>query len=246
MSEAIRVGVVGARGRMGHAVVHAVSDAPDMVLTAEVDLGDSLDALLSSKTQVVIDFTTADAAMTTIEFALPAGINGVVGTTGFDQAQMSKIKALSVAHANVGLVIAPNFSIGAVLMMSAAAEAAPHFESVEIIEYHRKEKLDSPSGTSKATAELIAKARKEAGKAAFAPSSQSAKARGEIVEGVSIHSVRGDGMVAHQEVVFGREGERYTIRHDSFDRASFMPGVLLAIRAVMKRPGLTLGLQPLL
>ena len=246
MSEAIRVGVVGSRGRMGQAVLQAVGDAPDMNLVAEVDLGDSLSALTDSKAQVVVDFTNAEAAIKTLEFALPAGVACVVGTTGFDDSQMSTIRSLTEANPNVGVVIAPNFSIGAVLMMSAAAEAAPYFDSVEIIEYHRKEKLDSPSGTSKATAEFIAQARSKAGKPTFVPTSTEAKARGESVAGVTIHSVRGEGMVAHQEVVFSREGERYTIRHDSFDRDSFMPGVLLAVRTIMNRPGLTLGLQPLL
>jgi 4-hydroxy-tetrahydrodipicolinate reductase len=246
MSEAIRVGVVGSRGRMGQAVLQAVGDAPDMNLVGEVDLGDSLSALTDSKAQVVVDFTNAEVAVKTLEFALPAGLACVVGTTGFDDSQMSTIRSLIEANPNVGLVIAPNFSIGAVLMMSAAAEAAPHFDSVEIIEYHRKEKLDSPSGTSKATAEFIAQARSKAGKPGFLPTSAEAKARGESVAGVTIHSVRGEGMVAHQEVVFSRDGERYTIRHDSFDRESFMPGVLLAVRTIMNRPGLTLGLQPLL
>jgi len=246
MSEAIRVGVVGSRGRMGQAVLQAVGDAPDMNLVAEVDLGDSLSALTDSKAQVVVDFTNAEAAVKTLEFALPAGVACVVGTTGFDDSQMSTIRSLTEANPNVGVVIAPNFSIGAVLMMSAAAEAAPYFDSVEIIEYHRKEKLDSPSGTSKATAEFIAQARSKAGKPTFVPTSTEAKARGESVAGVTIHSVRGEGMVAHQEVVFSREGERYTIRHDSFERESFMPGVLLAVRTIMNRPGLTLGLQPLL
>jgi len=246
MSEAIRVGVVGSRGRMGQAVLQAVGDAPDMNLVAEVDLGDSLSALTDSKAQVVVDFTNAEVAVKTLEFSLPAGLACVVGTTGFDDSQMSTIRSLIEANPNVGLVIAPNFSIGAVLMMSAAAEAAPHFDSVEIIEYHRKEKLDSPSGTSKATAEFIAQARSKAGKPTFVPTSTEAKARGESVAGVTIHSVRGEGMVAHQEVVFSREGERYTIRHDSFERESFMPGVLLAVRTIMNRPGLTLGLQPLL
>ena len=246
MSDAIRVGVVGSRGRMGQAVLQAVGDAPDMNLVAEVDLGDSLSALTDSKAQVVVDFTNAEAAVKTLEFALPAGVACVVGTTGFDDSQMSTIRSLTEANPNVGVVIAPNFSIGAVLMMSAAAEAAPYFDSVEIIEYHRKEKLDSPSGTSKATAEFIAQARSKAGKPTFVPTSTEAKARGESVAGVTIHSVRGEGMVAHQEVVFSREGERYTIRHDSFDRDSFMPGVLLAVRTIMNRPGLTLGLQPLL
>jgi len=246
MSEAIRVGVVGSRGRMGQAVLQAVGDAPDMNLVAEVDLGDSLSALTDSKAQVVVDFTNAEAAVKTLEFALPAGVACVVGTTGFDDSQMSTIRSLTEANPNVGVVIAPNFSIGAVLMMSAAAEAAPYFDSVEIIEYHRKEKLDSPSGTSKATAEFIAQARSKAGKPTFVSTSTEAKARGESVAGVTIHSVRGEGMVAHQEVVFSREGERYTIRHDSFERESFMPGVLLAVRTIMNRPGLTLGLQPLL
>jgi 4-hydroxy-tetrahydrodipicolinate reductase len=242
----IRVGVVGYLGKMGQAVVAAVQEAPDLEVSCEIDQGDELSSLISSQTQVLIDFTTAPAALETLGFAVPAGINCVVGTTGFTKAQMAEIEALVAANPSVGVIIAPNFSIGAMLMMQSAAQSASHFDSVEIIEYHRTEKLDSPSGTAKATAESIAKARANQGLPALSPPASGDKARGEVIDGVTIHSVRGEGMVAHQEVIFGKPGERLTIRHDSFDRGSFMPGVLLATREAMKRPGLTLGLSPII
>lgn len=246
MNPPIRVGVVGYLGKMGQAVLVAVQSAPDLELSCQIDQGDDLSALVSSRTQVLVDFTTAPAAVLTLRYAIPAGINCVVGTTGFESQQLDEITALSATHSNVGVVLAPNFSVGAMLMMQAAAQGATHFDSVEIIEYHRTDKLDSPSGTAKATAELIAKARAKQGLPALTPPASGDKARGEVVDGVSIHSVRGEGMVAHQEVILGKPGERLTIRHDSFDRASFMPGVLLAIREVMARPGLTVGLVGLL
>lgn len=231
---------------MGQSVVAAVEDAPDLEISCQIEVGDPLDALTTSDTDVLVDFTNAQAALDTIRFAVPAGVNCVIGTTGFTAQQLAEIKGLLVANPKVGIVLAPNFSIGAILMMQAAKLAAPHFDSVEIIEYHRTEKLDSPSGTAKATAQQIAEARDLAGLPAFAPSSPGGKPRGEAVDGVTIHSVRGEGMVAHQEVVFGKPGERLTIRHDSFDRSSFMPGVLLAVREVGRRPGFTFGLAPLI
>jgi 4-hydroxy-tetrahydrodipicolinate reductase len=241
----INVGVLGARGRMGAEVVNAVNASPDCELVAALDLGDSLDQLVSSGAHVVVDFTTPDAVMANLEFLITHGIHAVVGTTGFDDKRMATLKSLSSAHPQVGLLIAPNFAIGAVLMMEFAAKAAQYFESAEIIELHHPNKVDAPSGTAARTADLISKARKEAGLAAMPDATTSSLdgARGALVGDVPVHSVRLRGLIAHQEVLFGGPGETLTIRHDSLDRAGFMPGVLLGIKSVISRPGVTFGLE---
>ena len=241
----IKVGVLGARGRMGAEVVAAVEAVADCQLVAALDLGDSLDQLVSSGAQVVVDFTTPDSVMANLEFLITHNIHAVVGTTGFDDARMAKLNALSSAHPEVGVLIAPNFAIGAVLMMEFAAKAAKYFESAEIIELHHPNKVDAPSGTASRTAELIAAARKEAKLPAMpdATSTSLDGARGALVGDVPVHSVRLRGLVAHQEVLFGGLGETLSIRHDSLDRAGFMPGVLLGIRSVISRPGVTFGLE---
>jgi 4-hydroxy-tetrahydrodipicolinate reductase len=241
----IKVGVLGARGRMGAEVVAAVEAAADCQLVAALDLGDSLDQLVSSGAQVVVDFTTPDSVMANLEFLIAHKIHAVVGTTGFDDARMAKLKALSSAHPEVGILIAPNFAIGAVLMMEFAAKAAKYFESAEIIELHHPNKVDAPSGTASRTAGLISAARKEASLPAMpdATSTSLDGARGALVGDVPVHSVRLRGLVAHQEVLFGGLGETLSIRHDSLDRAGFMPGVLLGIRSVTSRPGITFGLE---
>ena len=241
----IKVGVLGARGRMGAEVVAAVEAVADCQLVAALDLGDSLDQLVSSGAQVVVDFTTPDSVMANLEFLITHNIHAVVGTTGFDDARMAKLNALSSAHPEVGILIAPNFAIGAVLMMEFAAKAAKYFESAEIIELHHPNKVDAPSGTASRTAELIAAARKEAKLPAMpdATSTSLDGARGALVGDVPVHSVRLRGLVAHQEVLFGGLGETLSIRHDSLDRAGFMPGVLLGIRSVISRPGVTFGLE---
>ena len=241
----IKVGVLGARGRMGAEVVAAVEAAADCQLVAALDLGDSLDQLASSGAQVVVDFTTPDSVMTNLEFLITHKIHAVIGTTGFDEARLAKLKSLSSAHPEVGVLIAPNFAIGAVLMMEFAAKAAKYFESAEIIELHHPNKVDAPSGTASRTAELIAAARKEAKLPAMpdATSTSLDGARGALVGDVPVHSVRLRGLVAHQEVLFGGLGETLSIRHDSLDRAGFMPGVLLGIRSVISRPGVTFGLE---
>jgi 4-hydroxy-tetrahydrodipicolinate reductase len=241
----INVGVLGARGRMGAEVVNAVNASPDCELVAALDLGDSLDQLVSNGAHVVVDFTTPDAVMANLEFLITHGIHGVVGTTGFDDKRMATLKSLSSAHPQVGLLIAPNFAIGAVLMMEFAAKAAQYFESAEIIELHHPNKVDAPSGTAARTADLISKARKEAGLAAMPDATTSSLdgARGALVGDVPVHSVRLRGLIAHQEVLFGGPGETLTIRHDSLDRAGFMPGVLLGIKSVISRPGVTFGLE---
>jgi len=241
-----RVGVFGARGRMGVEVCKAVDAADDLVLAAAIDQGDGLDA--ASAAQVVVDFTTPDVVMDNLEWAIGQGIHAVVGTTGFTGQRLEQVRGWLAAKPEVGVVIAPNFGIGAVLMMQFAARAARHFESVEIIEQHHPRKLDAPSGTATHTARQIAQARAEAG---LGPVPDATKdevpgARGADIDGVRVHAVRATGLVAHQEVLFGGTGETLTIRHDSYDRVSFMPGVLLAVRAVRTRPGLTIGLDPLL
>ena len=241
----INVAVLGAKGRMGAEVVKAVNSDPGMSLIAALDLGDSLDQLLGSGTHVVVDFTTPDSVMANLDFLINNGINVVVGTTGFDDKKLAIIDGLCTANPSVGVLIAPNFAIGAVLMMEFAAKAARYFESAEIIELHHPDKVDAPSGTAARTAQLMSDARKAAGLKAMPDATTTALdgARGSKVGDVPIHSVRARGLVAHQEVILGGLGETLTIRHDSLDRAGFMPGVLLGVRSVIKHPGLTNGLD---
>jgi 4-hydroxy-tetrahydrodipicolinate reductase len=244
---AIRVGVLGAKGRMGTEACAAVEAAPDLELVARVDDGDPLTMLTDADAQVVVDFTRPDVVLDNIQFCLENDIAAVVGTSGFDEARLADVQKRLEQRAG-HVIIVPNFAIGAVLSMQFARTAARFFESVEVIELHHAGKVDAPSGTAVRTAALIAEARSEAGAAEIpdATTSELPGARGAEVEGVRVHSVRLPGLVAHQEVVLGSSGETLTIRHDSFDRASFMPGVLTAVRAVRARPGLTVGLEPLL
>ena len=241
----IKVAVLGAKGRMGAETCRAITSAPDLDLVAQIDIGDSLDQLKSSGAQVVVDFTHPDAVMKNLEYAISNGVNVVVGTTGFTSERLSMLKSWLAAQPKVGALIAPNFGLGAVLMMQFAAKAARYFESVEIIELHHPDKADAPSGTASRTAELITQARKEANRPAMPDKTSSALdgARGAKVGDVPIHSVRLRGLVAHQEVLLGDQGETLSIRHDSIDRSGFMPGVLLAVREVVNRPGLTFGLE---
>jgi len=240
----IKVAVLGSRGRMGSEVVKAVTDAGDLELVAALDLGDSLDALVTNGAQVVVDFTTPDSVMANLEFLIKNNINAVIGTTGFDDARIAKIKEL-LKSSKSGVLIAPNFAIGAVLMMEFATKAAKYFESAEIIELHHPNKVDAPSGTAARTAELMSAARKEAKLPAMpdATTSSLPGARGATVGDVPVHSVRLRGLVAHQEVLLGGIGETLSIRHDSIDRVGFMPGVLLGVRQVVTHPGLTFGLE---
>jgi 4-hydroxy-tetrahydrodipicolinate reductase len=241
----INVAVLGAKGRMGAEVVKAVNSDPGMSLIAALDLGDSLNQLLGSGTHVVVDFTTPDSVMANLDFLINNGIHVVVGTTGFDDKKLAIIDGLCTANPSVGVLIAPNFAIGAVLMMEFAAKAARYFESAEIIELHHPDKVDAPSGTAARTAQLMSDARKAAGLKAMPDATTTALdgARGSKVGDIPIHSVRARGLVAHQEVILGGLGETLTIRHDSLDRAGFMPGVLLGVRSVIKHPGLTHGLD---
>jgi 4-hydroxy-tetrahydrodipicolinate reductase len=247
-AEPIRVGVLGARGRMGTEVCRAVDAADDLELVAMVDQGDWLFNIADAAAEVVVDFTAPDIVMDHIHWCIDQGINIVVGTSGFTEARYERIRQWLSHRPDLGVIVVPNFAVGAVLMMEFAARAAKHFTSVEIIEMHHPNKVDAPSGTAQRTAEMIAAARAEAG---MGPSPDATKeelqgARGAQVEGVRVHSVRAAGLVAHQEVLLGTPGETLTIRHDSYDRASFMPGVLMAIRAIKQRPGLTIGLGALL
>jgi 4-hydroxy-tetrahydrodipicolinate reductase len=229
---------------MGATVVDAVNAAEGMEVVAALDEGDDLSALVSFACQVIVDFTTPNAVMGNLEFAIGHGMHCVVGTTGFDESRLSQVRAWMDTHPDVGVLIAPNFSIGAVLMMHLSALAAPYFESVEVIELHHPEKVDAPSGTAAHTARVIAAAREKVGLGAIpdATSSLLAGARGATVDQVPVHSVRLRGLVAHQEVLFGGPGETLTIRHDSLDRSCFMPGVVLAVRSVANFPGMHVGL----
>ncbi|MFM1938109.1 MAG: hypothetical protein RLZZ320_967 [Actinomycetota bacterium] len=244
----IKVGVLGANGRMGSETVKAINAAEDLQLVAQLDLGDSLDALVKNGVEVVVDFTHPDSVMKNLEFAINNGINVVVGTTGFDDTKLGKIKNWLDSNPKVGAVIAPNFGLGAVLMMQFAAKAARYLESVEIVELHHPDKADAPSGTAARTAELISEQRKAAKRPAMPDKTSTSLpgARGARVGDVPIHSVRLRGLVAHQEVLLGDQGETLSIRHDSIDRSGFMPGVILAVREVGKRPGLTFGLEHLM
>jgi len=243
----IRVGVLGAKGRMGSEVVAAVTDADGMEVVAALDLGDSLESLLSAKVDVVVDFTHPDAVMENLKFLITHNIHAVVGTTGFDDARLSELRTW-LTSSKSGVIVAPNFGLGAVLMMKFAESAARFFESVEIVELHHPNKADAPSGTATHTAKRIAAARTAAGlgEQPDATSSGLPGARGADVDGVPVHSVRLRGLVAHQEVIFGDPGETFTIRHDSLDRSGFMPGVVLAVRHISAHPGLTLGLEKFL
>ncbi len=244
----LRVGVLGARGKVGAEVVRAVEDAADLDLTVGVDQGDPVAALVDSGTQVVVDFTHPDVVMDNLRFCVENGISAVVGTTGFDDARLDTLRGWLAESPGTGVLIAPNFSIGAILMMRFSAIAAPFFESVEVVELHHPTKADAPSGTAGRTAGLIAAARREAGSPPFpdATSTGLEGARGADVDGVRVHSLRIRGLVAHQEVVLGGLGETLTIRHDSLDRVSFTPGVLTGVRRIGEFPGLTVGLESFL
>ena len=242
----MRVGVLGAKGKVGRAMCAAVRDAADLTLTAEVDAGDPLTLFTDTATEAVIDFTHPDVVMGNLEFLIANGIHAVVGTTGFTDERLDRVRGWLAESPKTGVLIAPNFAIGAVLSMHFAEKAAPYFESAEVIELHHPQKADAPSGTATRTARLIAEARRGMPPNPDATITGLPGARGADVDGIPVHSVRVTGLVAHQEVVFGTMGETLTIRHDSLDRTSFVPGVLLAVRAIAVRPGLTIGIEPLL
>lgn len=244
----IRVGVLGARGKVGQAICDAVTAAEGLELVATVDQGDPIATFVENSAQVVVDFTHPDVVMNNLQYLVENGIHAVVGTTGFDEDRLATVRTWLEASPRTGVLIAPNFAIGAVLTMRFAEQAARFFESVEVIELHHPNKADAPSGTAYRTAELIAQAREKAGvkKSPDATTVEFDNARGAEVDGVRVHSIRLAGLVAHQEVILGTLGETLTIRHDSLDRTSFAPGVLLGVREIASRPGLTVGLDPFL
>ena len=242
----MRVAVLGSKGKVGATMVQAVEAADDLSLSAEVDAGDPLSLLTDNETEVVIDFTHPDVVMGNLEFLIGNGIHAVVGTTGFTDERLQQVRSWLAAKPGVAVLIAPNFAIVAGFSMHFASQAAPFFESVEVIELHHPHKADAPSGTAARTAALIAEARKGLPPNPDATTSSLPGARGADVEGVPVHSVRLAGLVAHQEVLFGTAGETLTIRHDSLDRTSFVPGVLLAVRRVAENPGLTIGIESIL
>ena len=248
MSEDLRVAVLGAAGRMGSTVVRAVQGAPGLELVATVDADGDLGRVSDSGAQVAVDFTLPSVTEQNVHTLIDRGVHVVVGTTGWDEAALGRVRDHLVRTPGVGVLIAPNFALGAVLAASFAARAARWFETVEIIELHHPEKVDAPSGTARATARALAAARAAAGRGPVpdATTQELPGARGADVDGIRVHSVRLRGLVAHQEVLFGNAGEQLTIRHDSLDRSSFMPGVLLAVRKVPSLPGLTVGLEALL
>jgi 4-hydroxy-tetrahydrodipicolinate reductase len=237
------VAVIGAAGRMGREVCRAVEDARDLALGPRIDLGNDVDQVADADVAVV--FSVPDVAEEHVLACVKHGVHAVVGTTGWTPDSLARVEAAVRQVPGVGVLVAPNFALGAVLLMRFAVQAAAHFESVEVIELHHPDKVDAPSGTARHTAELVAAARRDAGLPASPDATTSALpgARGADVAGVRVHAVRLRGLVAHQEVLLGGRGEQLTIRHDSFDRASFMPGVLLGIRTVASRPGLTVGLE---
>jgi 4-hydroxy-tetrahydrodipicolinate reductase len=245
MTEQLAVAVLGANGRMGAEAVKAVEAAADMKLVAALGRSDSLDGLVNAGAQVVVDLTVPESTEANVRFAVEHGMHAVVGTTGWDAARLNDLEELLGRNAGVGVLIAPNFALGSVLATAFAAKAAKYFESVEVIELHHPDKVDAPSGTAVRTAQLIAAERADAGIGASpdATTTELAGARGCDVDGIRVHSVRLRGLVAHQEVLLGGPGEQLTLRHDSFDRASFMPGVLLGVRNVAGYPGLTVGLD---
>jgi 4-hydroxy-tetrahydrodipicolinate reductase len=247
-AEPIRVGILGARGRMGTEVARAVQAADDLEVVAMVDSGDWLFSVSDADAQVIVDFTHPGVVMDNIRWAIDNGIHCVVGTSGFTPERLDTLREWSAERPDLGILVAPNFAVGAVLCMRFAQWAARFYESVEIIELHHPRKIDAPSGTAARTAELIGQARAAAAMDAPPDATTTALegARGADLSGVRVHSIRLSGLIAHQEVLFGGPGETLTIRHDSVDRSSFMPGVLLAIRSVASHPGVTLGLESLL
>lgn len=238
-----KVAVLGAKGRMGQTVCRAVADAADLALAGRFDVGDELADLGGA--QVAVEFSVPSASLANVAYCVERGIHVVVGTTGWDAAKLDALREVCARRPEVGVLIAPNFAIGAILMMRFAEQAARFYESVEIIELHHPNKVDAPSGTAARTADVIAAARAGAGLGEIpdATTDDPGGARGAKVGGIPVHAVRLRGLVAHQEVLFGGEGEALTIRHDSFDRVSFMPGVLAAVRVVAEHPGVTVGLE---
>ena len=241
----IKVGVLGAKGRVGQAIVEGVNAADDLELVAEIGRDTPLQELVDNGAEVVVDFTQPGVVMDNLKFVVEHGIHAVVGTTGFDAERLAKVEEWTKADGAGHVLIAPNFAISAVLTMTLARQAAKFFETAEVIEFHHPTKLDAPSGTAIHTAQGIADARKEAGLGAMPDATEQSLegARGADVDGVPVHAVRMRGMVAHEEVIFGAQGQSLTIRQDSYDRSSFTPGVLVGVRNIAEHPGLVVGLD---
>ncbi|TNC22672.1 4-hydroxy-tetrahydrodipicolinate reductase [Amycolatopsis alkalitolerans] len=238
--------MLGAQGRMGSTVANAVEGAADMKLVGTVDAGEDRSRL--DEAEVAVDFTHPEAVMDNLRYLIEHDIRAVVGTTGFTEDRLETVRGWLAGKPGLGVLIAPNFALGAVLAMRFAQQAARFYASAEVIELHHNRKADAPSGTAAHTARLLARARREAGlePGPDATTSEVDGARGALIDDVRVHAVRLPGLVAHEEILFGGEGETLTIRHDSMDRTSFMPGVLLGVREVLRRPGLTVGLENVL
>lgn len=243
-----KVGVLGAHGRVGTAIVAAVETDDNLTLAAALDHGDDLQELVDSGAEVVVDFTVPDAVMNNVEFCVKHGIHCVIGTTGWTEERYSQVREWLQDSEGTGVLVAPNFAISAVLTMKFAEMAAPFFESAEVIELHHPNKKDAPSGTAVHTAEGIARARKDAGMGEQPDATEQSLdgARGADVDGIPVHAVRMTGMVAHEQVIFGTRGQSLTIKQDSYDRESFVPGVLIGVEKIGKKPGLTIGLESFL
>jgi len=233
---------------MGKTVCAAVAEAPGLDLVARLDVDDDVAALAGTRVDVAVDFTVPSATEANVHALIDAGIHAVVGTTGWTDQALARVREHLGRTPRTGVLIAPNFALSAVLAMRFAAQAARYFTSAEVIELHHPDKVDAPSGTAVHTARLIADARAAAGLGPSPDATTTALpgARGADVDGVRVHAVRLRGLVAHEEVLFGNAGEQLTIRTDSFDRSSFMPGVLLAVRSMARLPGLTVGLDAVL
>lgn len=244
----IKVGVLGAKGRVGQAIVQGVEASEGLELVATIGRDDSLELLAVNGAEVVVDFTQPDSVMGNLEYCIAQGIHCIVGTTGFTEERLQQVEQWAAQEGAGNVLIAPNFAISAVLTMVFARQAAQYFETAEVVEYHHPTKLDAPSGTAIHTAQGIAQARAEAGLGAMPDATEQTLdgARGALVDGIPVHAVRTRGMVAHEEVIFGAEGQSLTIRQDSYDRSSFTPGVLLGVREIEKFPGLSYGLEKFL
>lgn len=242
---AIKVGVLGAQGRVGKAIVEGVNAEDDLELVAEISRGDDLQQLVDNHAEVIVDFTQPDSVMGNLEFCIANGIHCVVGTTGFDKERLDQVEQWTRQEGAGNVLIAPNFAISAVMTMVLAKQAAKFFETAEVVEFHHPTKLDAPSGTAIHTAEAIAQARRDAelGEMPDATEKSLEGARGANVDGIPVHAVRTRGMVAHEEVIFGAQGQSLTIRQDSYDRSSFTPGVLVGVREIAHHPGLVVGLD---
>ncbi|QNH96142.1 4-hydroxy-tetrahydrodipicolinate reductase [Corynebacterium anserum] len=243
-----KVGVLGAQGRVGTAIVAAVEDDENLTLAAALDSGDDLQTLVDNGVEVVVDFTVPDAVMGNVEFCVNNGIHCVVGTTGWTEQKYEQVREWLKASPQTGVLVAPNFAISAVLTMKFAEMAAPFFESAEVIELHHPNKKDAPSGTAVHTAEGIARSRRNAGLGTQPDATEQSLegARGANVDGIPVHAVRMTGMVAHEQVIFGTRGQSLTIKQDSYDRDSFVPGVLIGVEKITAHPGLTIGLESFL